>query len=67
GTVSKFTPAPPNIDRPALGYVGVDNKNVDTYHGTEKNAAESPSSPMPGKGGPDVIIPDNYENLQETE
>lgn len=55
GTVIKVTPPPPAIDRPALGPKPVDNQNVSTYHGTLPGASTSPSSPMPGPGGPDKI------------
>lgn len=55
GTVKKFTPPPPAIDRPALGPKPVHNLNVSTYHGTLSNDAEHPSAPMPGPGGPNAI------------
>lgn len=57
GTVKKFTPPPPAPDRPAVGgYHAPENINTSTYHGTlPATAAESPSAPMPGPGGPDQI------------
>lgn len=57
GSVKKITPPPPAADRPAVGgYHAPDNQNISTYHGTTApGKTESPSSPMPGPGGPDKI------------
>lgn len=67
GTVKKITPPPPAVDRPAAGgYHAPTNQNVSTYHGTQTGNGASPSSPMPGPGGPDKISSPLPTEQQET-